>query len=171
MKHVMRTLGVASAGALAAAMLVVPAGSAGAQGPPACTNGDLVASYHHSGAAMSHRFGRLVLTNVSGHVCTTGGYGGLSYVGHGDGTQIGAAAVRATGKVRTLRLQPGDKAVSRVSGAVAGVYPHKKCRPAHVDGFRVYVPNATKSQFVKHRTTGCANAHVHLISHKPFHLR
>ena len=43
-----------------------------------------------------------------------------------------------------------------------------RCRQTSVDGFRVYVPDATRSQFVEHRTTGCANAAVHLIGHRPY---
>ena len=50
----------------------------------------------------------------------------------------------------------------------AGNYPRKRCHPAHVDGFRIYVPNATASQYVVHPTTGCRNAHVRLIIQKPY---
>jgi hypothetical protein len=92
----------------------------------------------------------------------------LSYVGRGNGTQIGAAADRTPSKVRSIVLQPGQRVVSAVSATVAGVYSHHQCRPAHVDGFRVYVPNETRSQFVKHPTTGCRNQSVHLISHKAY---
>jgi uncharacterized protein DUF4232 len=144
---------------------------AGAADVPACTNADLDASYHATDAGAGHRYGRIVLENVSGHRCSTGGYGGLSYVGHGDGTQIGAAADRAGGKVRTLVLRPGAKAVSPVDATVAANYPRRTCKPTHVDGFRVYVPNATRSQFVAHPTRGCANAKVHLLAHKPYRLR
>ncbi|MBB6627278.1 DUF4232 domain-containing protein [Nocardioides sp. KIGAM211] len=174
MKNVMRALGAAGVGVLAVGALVVPAGSAGAAGDsvtPACGNADLEVGYRAADAAMSHRYGRIVLTNVSDHACSTGGYGGLSYVGGGDGTQVGAAADRDGGKVTTFVLEPGEKAASRVDETVAGVYPKRKCRPTAVDGFRVYVPNATASQFVKHRTTGCRNADVHLIAHRPFHHR
>ncbi len=133
-----------------------------------CTNANLHATFHHTDSGAGHRFGRLVLTNVSNHACHTGGYGGLSYVGHGNGTQIGAAATRDAGTVRTIVLSPGQRVVSEVSETVAGNFSASTCHPTAVDGFRVYVPNATKSQFIAHRTTGCANAAVHLIAHKPF---
>lgn len=135
---------------------------------PQCTNANLHATFHHTDSGAGHRFGRLVLTNVSNHACHTGGYGGLSYVGHGNGTQIGAAATRDAGTVRTIVLTPGQRVVSEVSEAVAGNFSASTCHPTAVDGFRVYVPNATKSQFIAHRTTGCANPAVHLIAHKPF---
>jgi hypothetical protein len=135
---------------------------------PECTNADLTASYHGGDAAMSHVYGRIVLRNTSDHACVTGGYGGLSYVGHGDGTQIGAAADRDPGTVHLYVLEPGQRVHSAVSETSYAPYPKKKCHPEHVDGFRVYVPDATKSQFIEHPTTGCANPAVHLLSHKPY---
>jgi hypothetical protein len=135
--------------------------------PPWCTAGDLHVSYHATGAATSHRFGRIVLTNVSDHPCRTGGYGGLSYVGR-HGHQVGAAADRDPGTVRLVLLRPGQRVHSEVSETVAGVFPRVTCRPAPVRGFRVFVPDSTTSQFVEHHTTGCGNASVHLISHRPY---
>jgi hypothetical protein len=153
--------------AVLTAGLGVPA-AATATAVAQCTNAELTASYHATDAATSHRFGRLVLRNVSDHACRTGGYGGLSYVGGGDGTQIGAPADREPGRVRSIVVDPGEKVVSRVSATVASVYPRRECRPAHVDGFRVYVPNETRSQFVAHPTTGCRNDEVHLLTHRAY---
>jgi hypothetical protein len=135
---------------------------------PQCTNDDLTASYRGGDAAMSHVYGRIVLRNTSDEACWVRGYGGLSYVGGGDGTQVGAAADRfGTRKPRTV-LEPGDKVRSRVVETSAAPYPKKKCKPRDVDGFRVYVPDETRSQFVAHPTTGCANPEVHLLRHKAY---
>jgi len=73
----------------AAALAVLAGGAlsgpaATAAGTPACGNADLSASYRHSDDGAGHRFGWIVLTNTSGHACHTGGYGGISYVGHGE---------------------------------------------------------------------------------------
>jgi len=141
-----------------------PAGAA----TPACTNSDLTASYHRHDAGAGHTYGWIVLKNTSGHACHTGGYGGISYVGEGNGTQIGAPAVRVKGKVATYVLRPGQRLRSPIDESTAQNYPRKKCRPARVDGFRIYVPNATKSQFVKHATVGCRNHHVKLIHQRPY---
>jgi hypothetical protein len=170
MRFVQGVLGVSAAGLVVAGVLVAVPASAASAGQPVvvCTNAELTASYHRTDAAMSHRYGRLVLTNTSDHACSTGGYGGLSYVGRGDGTQVGAPADREPGRTRSIVVRPGGKVVSRVSETVAGVYPKRECRPAHVDGFRVYIPNETRSQFIKHPTTGCRNHEVHLLSHKAF---
>ena len=78
----------------ALALVAAPLAPAQAAATPQCTNANLHATFHHTDSGAGHRFGRLVLTNVSNHACHTGGYGGLSYVGHGNGTQIGAAATR-----------------------------------------------------------------------------
>ena len=163
-----RILATSAAAGIALVAALVPFAGAEAAGPPQCTNANLAASFHHTDSGASHQFGQLVLKNVSQHRCRTGGYGGLSYVGDGNGAQIGAAADRDPGTVSTIVLQPGQKVVSEVSETVAGVFSASDCQPTHVDGFRVYVPNATRSKYIAHPTTGCRNAAVHLISHKPY---
>jgi hypothetical protein len=161
-----RLLSAAGGLTLAVGGLLAPAPAGAAT--PACGNSDLKASYHRDDAGMGHVYGWIVLKNTSGHTCHTGGYGGVSYVGDGNGTQIGAPAVRLPGKVATYVLRPGQRLRSPVDEVTALNYPRKRCRPHHVDGFRIYVPNATRSQYVKHPTTGCLNHHVKLIHQKPY---
>jgi hypothetical protein len=151
---------------LAAGGLLAPAPAVGAT--PACTNADLTASYHRHDAGMGHTYGWITLRNTSGHACHTGGYGGISYVVDGNGTQIGAPAVRLPGKVATYVLQPGQRLRSPIDETTALNYPRATCRPRHVDGFRIYVPNASVSQYVVHPTTGCRNHDVKLIHQKPY---
>ena len=135
---------------------------------PKCTNTDLKAGYRATDAGAGSRFGEITLTNVSGHACALGGFGGLSYVGGGDGAQVGAPAARE-GKWRTVIMKPGQVAVSEVSESTAENYPAPACKPTEVDGFRVYVPDSYDSQFVRHETTGCADKNVSLLSHHAFH--
>jgi hypothetical protein len=136
---------------------------------PSCSNADLTASYHDGSGAAGTIYGRIVLRNTSGHTCRTGGYGGVSLVGDGDGTQIGAPARRTDpAGVRTFVLRPGQRVSSRIGVTEALNYPRKRCHPAHVDGFRVYVPNATASQFVAHPTTGCRSHRVKLLQQQPY---
>ena len=160
-------------GAAAGLALAVSGAVAGlpaqAAGTPLCTNADLTASYHGGEGAAGTVYGRIVLRNTSDHACHTGGYGGISYVGHGDGTQIGAPARRIDrSDVATYVLRPGQRLRSPIGETEALNYPRKRCHPAHVDGFRIYVPNATASQYVVHPTTGCRNAKVHLLVQKPY---
>ncbi|MBF4162450.1 DUF4232 domain-containing protein [Nocardioides acrostichi] len=135
---------------------------------PECENADLTASYAAGDAGAGHRYGAIRIENTSDHACTTGGFGGLSYVGKGDGTQVGAPATRDGDSDGAFVLDPGQAATSEVDEVVAQNYPKKKCDPVDVDGFRIYVPNSTKSQFVKHPTTGCLNSDIELISHQAF---
>ena len=153
---------------LVAGLLTTPTAPAGAAPAPECTNTHLTASYRVTGGGMSHEYGRIVLRNVSDTACTIRGYGGLSFVGGGDGTQIGAAATRTPSKVRSILVRPGQRVVSDLSATSAAPYPRRRCRPAHVDGFRVYLPDETRAQYVPHPTAGCRNRRVHLLEHKAF---
>jgi hypothetical protein len=164
-----RVLTSAAGLVLAAGGLLVPAPLAAAAATPACTDADLTASYRHSDAGMGHSYGWIVLRNTSDHPCRTGGFGGVSYVGNGDGTQIGHPAVRRDrSAVRSFVIESGERLRSPLDEVTAQNYPHRTCRPKHVDGFRVYVPNATRSQYVVHPTVGCRNGHVHLLFQKPY---
>jgi hypothetical protein len=114
-------------------------------------------------------YGRIVLRNTSDEICWVRGYGGLSYVGGGNGTQIGAAADRTPSKKPLTVLEPGDKVRSAVAETSYAPFPRKVCKPRKVDGFRVYVPDENRSQFIEHKTIGCANPKVHLLEHKAYH--
>lgn len=147
--------------------VLTPASAARTTALP-CTNAELAAHYRATDAGMSHEYGRIILANVSDHACKIGGYGGVSFVGGGNGTQVGAPADRDPGTVRAYLVQPGERVRSKLSIASARVYPRRTCRPTRVDGFRIYLPNQTRSQFVAHRALGCANPAVHLLSHRPY---
>jgi hypothetical protein len=144
-------------------------GGALARSTPECKKPDLSAKYKGGDAATSHVFGRIILHNASDHACYVKGYGGLSYVGGGNGTQVGAPADRTPSNTPKTVLQPGDKVRSAVSETSTAPYPKNVCRPTRVDGFRVYVPDETRAFFVEHKTTGCANPKVHLLQHKAYH--
>ena len=77
-------------------MMLAPSGTAatGQAGVPGsstaeCTKANLSAKYKGGDAAMSHVYGWIVLRNTSEDSCYVKGYGGLSYVGGGNGTQSG----------------------------------------------------------------------------------
>lgn len=139
-------------------LTVLPATAPAVQASvPECGPHDLGVSFRTRGAAAGSLFGVLRYRNVTTHPCRTGGYGGLSFVGHHDGRQIGAAAVRAPGTpVRSFVLWPGQRAVSKVQIAQTANYDTSLCRPRRVDGFRVYVPDAYVSLFVPYQTRACS---------------
>ena len=163
-------LGILAAGATAATVLLAPASAApaGATTVAQCTNADLHASIRGSDGAAGTIYHRLVLTNISGHTCRTGGFGGVSFVGHGNGTQVGAAADR-DGRARTIVVHPGQRVVSNLGVVDWQNYDRSRCRPVHADGYRIYVPNSTRSQFVRRPQTVCGNPAVHLLHHTAYH--
>jgi hypothetical protein len=87
-----RILASSAAAVIVVGSALVPFNGAQAAAPPQCRNADLHASFRHTDSGASHRFGRIVLKNLSQHSCRTGGYG-LSYVGGGNGTRIGASVI------------------------------------------------------------------------------
>jgi uncharacterized protein DUF4232 len=161
------------AGSVAGAMMMLaPSGNAASgtrTATPECTNAEVTATYKGGDAAMSHVYGRIILRNTSETTCWVRGYGGLSYVGGGDGKQVGAAADRTPSNKPKVVLAPGDKVRSAVVETSTGPYSKKQCQPTPVDGFRVYIPDETRSQFIEHPTTGCANDEIHLLTHKAYH--
>jgi hypothetical protein len=166
------TLGFVPLAAHAAPTPVRPSSTATStttEGRPQCGVGDLTYHYRVTSTATLHRYGRLVARNTGGETCRTGGYGGLSYVGGGDGTQVGAAAVRQPGTVRAIVLRPGQRAVQQVDETRAQAYPAGVCQPEHVDGFRVYPPDSTAAAFVPQPRTGCDNPQVHQLRVRPYH--
>lgn len=162
------TLATPALGSTASAETAAAARSSSSAAVPACHNRDLKVSFKYTGSAAGHAYGKIRIRNVSGHKCRTGGYGGVSYVGHGNGTQIGHAAIRDGGKARSFVLKPGKRLVSRLTMTNAQNYDRSECRPTKVDGLRVYVPNAYKSQYVAYRTVGCAKKKAHLLYQLPY---
>lgn len=141
---------------LGGALTALPAGVAHASSPE-CAGGDLSVSFRAKGAAAGSLYGVLRYRNVSDGACWTGGYGGLSFVGHQNGKQVGAAATRAAGTpVRAFVLRPGQRAVSKVQIAQTANYDRALCKPKRVDGFRVYVPDSDAGTFVPYKTRACS---------------
>jgi hypothetical protein len=151
---------------LATATLVVAPASAQAT-VPHCTNSNLAAGLVNLQGAAGSRIGELRLTNISRGSCWTRGYPGVSYVGFGNGTQIGRAAAWDAGVVRTIYLAPRQHADAPIRLVNVQNYPASVCRPTPVDGLRVYVPGSRLAKFVPFRTTGCRSTAVTTIFVKP----
>jgi hypothetical protein len=142
-----------------------------ATGTGACLTSQLSATLGAgAGGGAGHQFPFLVLTNTGTTACTVTGYPGVSFVGNGNGTQIGAPADRdAAGiPVAAITLAPGQSAHSQLSIATAGNYDAATCQPLPIDGIRVYPPNQTSALFVATTAfTGCANVSVKLLQVRP----
>jgi hypothetical protein len=165
-----RTMAMILAGTASALTLsAIPAAAhAATTKTPECGSRDVKASYKATDAGMSHVFGKIRLRNVSDHACTVQGYGGLSFVGRGNGTQIGAPAARDSSPTPRVVLQPHQRAVSKVSITTTGPYSRQQCRPTRADGFRVYVPDSKASQFVRHPMQVCGNASLVTLTHQAY---
>lgn len=138
-------------------------------GPARCRTADLRVTLSAGEGTAGSIYYKVVLTNRSGAACRTGGYGGVSLVGGGNGSPIGAPADRAArDKVTAITLRPGRRAEATLQVTTAENYPAKRCRPTAAAGFRIYPPNETHSVFVKRAVTACANPAVHLLTLSPY---
>lgn len=96
----------------------------------------------------------LTFTNTGEVTCTMSGHPGVSFVGKGNGTQIGTPADRYGG-VRTVSLGAGDSTSAVVKITNFDNYPAAACVPTTSDGFRVYPPDNRASVYVAFKTQAC----------------
>jgi hypothetical protein len=140
-------------------------------GTPTCQARQLRVGYADDagGGAAGSVYGHLVLTNTSASPCAMTGWPGVSYVGGGDGTQLGAPADR-TGRAAVIVLPAGGAATSQIQQSEAGNVGGS-CSPATADGLRVYPPNSTTAVFVRHPAHACRSSSAHLLTVGPVVLR
>lgn len=141
-------------------------GGAGAS-TQACVSSNLSAAIASgSGGAAGSVYVTLKLTNTGTAACTLQGWPGVSLVGSGNGTQIGAAAKfdRSTSHA-TITVKPGSAAEATLQYVEADNYERSKCQPAKADGFRVFPPGNKASIFASYPTvTGCKSTSVSLLT-------
>lgn len=102
----------------------------------------------HDSSAGSH-YVDLRMRNVSGHAVRLRGFSGVSFVGHGNGTQLGRPADwNSAFAVHTVVLRPGATTAERVGITNAGNYGVSPRHIVDTDGFRVYVPLSRAAVFV-----------------------
>ena len=132
-------------------------------GTPTCTTKQLGITVKPSsgGNAAGSSYSDLTFTNKGSGTCAIFGWPGVSYVGNGNGTQIGAPADR-TGTPKPLRLKAGQAATALLREVNAGNFDDS-CKIHAVEGLRIYPPNQTAAVFVAHKTQGCASASTHTL--------
>lgn len=123
-----------------------------------------------SGGAAGSVVVHLVLENTGSTSCTVQGWPGVSFVGGGNGKQIGAPAVAEKSSPHpTVTLAPGKTAVAPLKIVRAENYSAGDCSPQTPDGFRVYPPGSEQSLFVKDTDyQACASADASLLSVQAF---
>jgi len=141
-------------------------GTAAGDGTGRCTTASLAGgTAAGSGGAAGSMVVHLTLRNTGSAACTLQGWPGVSFVGGGDGAQIGAAAGQDRSSAHpTVTLQPGQTAVAPLKIANAQDYAPAECTPTAADGFRVYPPGSTESLFVPASGyTACSSASAGLL--------
>lgn len=110
----------------------------------------------------------LVFTNTSASSCTLKGYPGVSFVGHGNGTQLGAAAVEDPSvAIVANTLASGDTVSAQLKITNAQNYANS-CTLVPADGLRIYPPHSYKAVFVKAAgLSACSNAAITLLTVRP----
>lgn len=108
----------------------------------------------------------LALRNTGSTTCTLQGWPGVSFVGGGNGAQIGAAATQEKSSPHpTVTLAAGQTAVAPLKIVQAGNYSKADCSPKTPDGFRVYPPGSKQSLFIEYSDQqACSSADASLLS-------
>jgi len=133
-----------------------PSTTSPAAGATGCGPGSLVVGLRapRGGGTAGSQYELLTFRNVSHATCTMDGHPGVSFVGFGNGTQLGSPAA-PTGPVRTVRLAPGETGTALLQVVDAGNFDPSQCAPTTSDGLRVYPPDWRVSAFVQFRTEAC----------------
>lgn len=102
------------------------------------------------GGGAGNEYYDVLFTNTGGGSCALRGTPGVSVVGNGTGTQLGAAAERIETGVKTLTLAVGETVAAPLKVVNIGTDggPLDGCTVKQGDGYRVYPPHSTKSVFV-----------------------
>lgn len=148
-------------------------GPDGAASPPRCLTPDLAGSLDavEGGASAGHYELEIELENEAAEPCVLQGWPGVSFVGDGDGTQIGAAATLDRSSPHgSVTLAPGASAHANLSVANAQNFG-EDCEQTPADGLRVYPPGEKRSLFVRDdelTLLACANPDDELLDVQAF---
>lgn len=142
--------------------------SAGGGSSTTCATGDLRIRYadDQGGAGAGSVMGTFTFTNTGTASCTLRGFPGVSYVGGGNGTQVGEPATRTGDAVSTRTVAAGKSVTAALRRSQPENYG-SQCQQAPVDGFRVYPPGSTTAAFVTFKTTGCKSTDAPLLQVAP----
>ncbi|SEQ84945.1 DUF4232 domain-containing protein [Microlunatus flavus] len=142
--------------------------SGGGSGDGTCATSALRVAYADDpgGAGAGSVNGTLTFTNTGSAPCTLRGFPGVSFVGGGNGTQVGQAATRTDDSVTTKTVKGGGSVEAALRRSQPGNYG-SSCDQTKVDGFRVYPPGSTEAVFVTFPTTGCRSTSAALLQVGP----
>ncbi|HEY5224310.1 MAG TPA: DUF4232 domain-containing protein [Microbacteriaceae bacterium] len=131
-----------------------------------CAVGQLSVTLGQPNGAAGSELVPILFTNTGSTPCELHGFPGVSFVGHGNGTQLGAAATEDTSSsIVQNTLQPGG--VVQAPLKIVNAQLESNCTIVPADGLRVYPPHSFQAVFVK--ATGlsaCSNTDVSLLTVK-----
>lgn len=148
-----------------------PADGGTASGAGTCTVASLAGSITFGGGGgAGSQYQNLALRNTGSASCTLQGWPGVSFVGGGNGKQIGAAATLDRGSAHpTVTLAPGATAYAALRIVQAANLAPGACTEQTPDGFRVYPPGSKQALFVPATSyTACTETSAHLLSVRAF---
>ena len=118
-----------------------------------------------SGSGMNQQRVAIILTNTGKTPCTLQGWPGVSLVGDGNGTQLGAAAtLDRTAAHPTVAIGPGGKAQAPIDYVEPAVYSPSECNQKPADGLRVYPPGSAASLFIPQKWDACTSTQHVLLT-------
>jgi hypothetical protein len=118
-----------------------------------------------SGSGMNQQHVAIILTNTGTAPCTLQGWPGVSLVGNGNGTQLGAAAqFDRSAPHPTVTVDPGGQVQAPLDYVNASVYDPAECSQATADGLRVYPPGSKTSLFIADQLAACTTTTHDLLT-------
>ncbi len=132
-----------------------------------CTVSQLSVTLGQPNGAAGSELVPILFTNTGSTPCELHGFPGVSFVGDGNGTQLGAAAAEDSSvAIVQNTLKPGG--VVHAPLKIVNAQLESNCTVVPADGLRVYPPHSFEAVFVK--TTGlsaCSNKDVSLLTVQP----
>jgi hypothetical protein len=141
-------------------------GGTGSSGGKTCKTSQLKVTLGRANATAGTTYFPLKFVNTSKTSCTLRGYPGVSAVNK-SGNQIGNAAKRTGGKVRTVTVKPGKQQSSSVGVAETGNFSPAACKPVMAAGMKIFPPNAATSVIIKKKFSTCSSKASTSLSVKP----
>jgi hypothetical protein len=138
-----------------------------------CANDSLAVSVVESDAGMGSIYYQVNFTNTGTTDCELRGFPGVSVVGDGNGTQLGAPADQQTDgpAPETYTIAPGDTIgalLQAVNIAIGGGPLDDACQVVTGDGWRIYPPHSFDAVFVAAPgVPACANTETVWLSISP----
>ncbi len=144
--------------------------SSAGPGLAACNTSALSVTLDSSqgGGAAGSTYLPINFTNTSGARCALYGYPGVSFVTGLGGSQIGAAATRASGASSvSVTLAAHATAHAWLQVVDAGNYPASTCHPVTAHWLKVYPPGNTAASYIGHSFPACSSGKATVLTVMP----